>query len=189
VVGPQDYTDRFTYWPARAVRGGEMLAPGTPHDRIQFIDARDLARFAIDALERNLMGTFNLVAPPGKFTMGDLIVASVDSAKSLAHPTPPPSPTWVAGDFLEKNDPMFETDLPIWSPAHGDSAGFAETSAARALKAGLHITSIRDTVRDTLVWHLARPETERVQLKAGMPPAREQEVLAAWHTQAATRPG
>jgi hypothetical protein len=29
IVGPHDLSDRFTYWPARVARGGEVLAPGT----------------------------------------------------------------------------------------------------------------------------------------------------------------
>jgi 2'-hydroxyisoflavone reductase len=186
IVGPNDSTDRFTYWPARAARGGEMLAPGSAGDRIQFIDVRDLARFAIDALERNVTGTFNVVAPPGRFTMGSLISASIDSAVVLTHPSPPPTATWVAADYLESRDPSFPADVPIWSSGRGDSAGFAQTSAVRALKAGLSITPIETTVRDTLVWHLARPESERVTLKAGLAPAREQEILVAWHEAGAT---
>ncbi len=43
IVGPGDETDRFTYWPVRVDRGGAILAPGTPADPVQFIDARDLA--------------------------------------------------------------------------------------------------------------------------------------------------
>jgi 2'-hydroxyisoflavone reductase len=188
IVGPIDVTDRFTYWPARAARGGEMLAPGVPGDAIQFIDVRDLSHFAINALERNVMGTFNLVAPPGQFTMGKLVAASVESANSLVHPSPPPAPTWVPAEFLQQQDPTLDVDIPIWTPAHGDSAGFAQTSAARALKAGLLITPIDKTVRDTLVWHLARPEAERLQLKSGLSATREQEILAAWHT-AGKQPG
>jgi 2'-hydroxyisoflavone reductase len=44
IVGPGDESDRFTYWPVRVARGGEVLAPGDPKkDTVQFIDARDLA--------------------------------------------------------------------------------------------------------------------------------------------------
>ena len=51
IAGPGDVTDRFTYWPFRVSKGGEMLAPGTPADPFQFIDVRDLADF-IRALHR-----------------------------------------------------------------------------------------------------------------------------------------
>jgi 2'-hydroxyisoflavone reductase len=52
IVGPDDYTDRFTYWPVRIKRGGEVLAPGNPNANVQFIDVRDLASFALSLIER-----------------------------------------------------------------------------------------------------------------------------------------
>ncbi len=77
IVGPRDPTDRFTYWPARAARGGEMLAPDKPSDRVQFIDARDLAAFVLRLVERKTVGTFNATSPPGMFTIGDVVSASI----------------------------------------------------------------------------------------------------------------
>jgi 2'-hydroxyisoflavone reductase len=188
IVGPHDSTDRFTYWPARAARGGEMLAPGTPRDRIQIIDSRDLAAFALDALERRVYGTFNLVSPPGKFTMGDVVNESIRAAKSLAKPNPPPRAVWANAAFLEKQKVEGWSDMPVWIAAKGDDAAFADTSSARALNEGLKITPIRKTVYDTLQWHLQRPESERAKLKAGLDPAREQEVLAAWRTESGAKP-
>ncbi len=180
IVGPDDPTDRFTYWPARAARGGEMLVPGTAAQPIQFIDARDLARFTLDAIERDLTGTFNMVAPPGRFTMGDLLAASIVAAKSLVHPKPAPRAVWVNVDFLQRQKVELEGDFPIWEPPSGDTAGFAEVSAARASSAGLTITPIATTVRDTLAWYLRQPQSERTHLKAGLTPERERELLAAW---------
>jgi 2'-hydroxyisoflavone reductase len=188
IVGPHDSSDRFTYWPARAARGGEMLAPGTPRDRIQIIDARDLAAFALDALERHVYGTFNLVSPPGMFTMGDVVNESIRAAKSLAKPNPPPRAVWASAAFLEKQKVEGWSDMPVWIAAQGDDAAFADTSSARALKEGLKITPIRKTVYDTLAWHLQRPESERAKLKAGLDPTREQEVLAAWRTESGAKP-
>jgi 2'-hydroxyisoflavone reductase len=188
IVGPHDSTDRFTYWPARAARGGEMLAPGTPRDRIQIIDARDLAAFALDTLERHVYGTFNLVSPPGMFTMGDVVNESIRAAKSLVKPSPPPRAVWASAAFLEKQKVSGWSDMPVWLAASGDDAAFAETSSARALKEGLKITPMRKTVHDTLEWHLTRPEAERAKLKAGIDAAREQEVLAAWRTESTAKP-
>ena len=187
IVGPNDPTDRFTYWPARAARGGEMLVPGKPSDRIQFIDVRDVARFNIDALEQRVLGTFNLVSPPGRFTMGELINACIAAANDLVHPHPAPTAAWVPVKFFKAHDPSFPDDIPIWAPASGDTTAFAETSATRALRAGMHITSIERTVHDTLVWHLARPQSEQLQLKAGLSAAREQEILTAWHRSASAQ--
>jgi 2'-hydroxyisoflavone reductase len=188
IVGPGDYSDRFTYWPARASRGGEILAPDAAADPIQFVDVRDLARFTLSLLERDVVGTFNVVSAPGRFTMGDLVEASVSCANALAKPNAAPRPVWVPAEFMRQHNVSFATDMPIWSAPTGADAAFAKTSAARALAAGLTISAIKDTVCDTLAWHLARPDSERATLKAGIDPARERAVLAAWSAAGTPRP-
>src|SRR6185312_13096717 len=100
IVGPHDSTDRFTYWPARAAKGGEMLAPGDPKASYQIIDARDLARFCVDALENRVLGVYNVVSPANLFTMGDVIRESVAAANVLAEPAASPKPAWISVDFL-----------------------------------------------------------------------------------------
>ena len=180
IVGPQDNTDRFTYWPARAARGGDFLAPNRPADAIQFIDARDLASFALDAIEHGTYGTFNMVSPPGRFTIGDLVAQSVEVATQIAKPASAPHPIWVPADFLEAQKVEPWSDLPVWLPATGDTAGFAQTRTTRAEQAGLQIRSLHETVRDTLEWQLGRPADEQSKLKAGITPKREREVLVAW---------
>jgi 2'-hydroxyisoflavone reductase len=177
IVGPHDSTDRFTYWPARAARGGDMLAPGKPSDDIQVIDSRDLAAFALDAIEKKITGTFNLVSPPGLFTIGDVLNESIRAAKELAKPNPPPRAVWAPAAFLAAQKVEGWSDMPVWVDAKGDEAAFAGTSAARAIKAGLKITPMRKTCRDTLAWHLTRPAAERETLKSGIAPEREKEVL------------
>jgi len=188
IVGPGDNSDRFTYWPARAARGGEMLAPDAAGDPIQFVDVRDLARFTLDVLERNVVGTFNVASAPGRFTIGELIGASVSCANSLAKPSAPPRPVWVPAQFMRQHNVALATDMPIWSDPSGADAAFAKTSVARALAAGLTIRGITDTVCDTLAWHLQRPDSERATLTAGIDPARERAVLAAWGATATQPP-
>ena len=179
IVGPHDSTDRFTYWPARAARGGKMLAPGKPSDGIQIIDARDLAAFTIDALEKKTFGVFNLVSPPGMFTIGDVVNESIRAAQKLAKPSPAPQAVWAPASFLSERKIEGWSDMPVWVDAKGDEAAFAGTSAARAIKAGLKITSMRKTCEDTLAWHLKRPAAEQSKLKAGITAERETEALAA----------
>jgi 2'-hydroxyisoflavone reductase len=180
IVGPDDNTDRFTYWPARAARGGRFIAPGKPSDPLQWIDARDLAAFAIDTLERRVTGTFNAVSAPGRFTMGGLVDASVAAAQASVGPKDAPQPVWLPSEFLAAQQVQPWSDMPVWVPSEGDSAGFAATRMQRAAVAGLNIRALDDTVRDTLRWHLARPAAEQTTLKAGIAPTRETEVLAAW---------
>lgn len=180
IVGPRDPTDRFTYWPARAARGGEMVTPDKPSDRIQYIDARDLAAFVLRLVERNTVGTFNATSPPGMFTIGDVVSASITSANAMLKPSPPPSPVWLPTEFLEQQKVQPWSDMPVWVPASGEYAGFADASVTRALREGLSIRPVQPTVNDTLAWHLQRPAEERAKLGAGLSPEREKALLDAW---------
>ena len=180
IVGPDDNTDRFTYWPARAARGGEFIAPGAPKDPFQVIDARDLAAFTLDAVENNVTGTYNLVSDVNDFTFGEFTDACVASARKRAKPAQTPKATFIPADFLEANEVAPWTEMPAWLPAKGDEAAFAGTSNKAARAKGLKITPLKKTVDDTLAWHLTRPAEEREKLKAGIAPEKEATVLAAW---------
>jgi len=180
IVGPDDNTDRFTYWPARAARGGEFIAPGSPLDPFQVIDARDLAAFTIDAVENNVTGTYNLVSNVNDFKFGELTNACIAAAKRQAKPAEPPRATFVSAEFLEAQEVAPWSDMPVWLPAKGEEAAFAGTSNKAAVAHGLKITPLKKTVNDTLAWHLTRPAEEREKLKAGITPEKEAAVLAAW---------
>jgi len=186
IVGPDDNTDRFTWWPARAARGGEFIAPGAPQDPFQVIDARDLAAFTINAIERNFTGTYNLVSNVNGFRFGELTDASIASAMRRAKPADAPRATWLPADFLAAQEVAPWSEMPVWLPASGEEAAFAGTSNAAALARGLTITPIAKTVDDTLAWHLTRPAEEREKLKAGIEPEKETRVLAAWNARAAS---
>jgi 2'-hydroxyisoflavone reductase len=180
IVGPEDNTDRFTYWPARAARGGEFIAPVGPREGVQVIDARDLAAFALRCIEARTMGVFNLVSAPGQFTIGDVVTESVRAAGRLAKPAAAPRPSWLPLAFLDAQKIEGWSDLPVWSASRDGEAAFAATPVQRALAAGLSIRPMRSTVADTLAWHLARPEAQRNALKAGLSAEREAAALAAW---------
>jgi 2'-hydroxyisoflavone reductase len=176
IVGPLDSTDRFTYWPVRASKGGEMLAPGTPKDPVQIIDVRDLSAWMMKLVEARTTGCFNAVSPPGAFTMGDLVSASV-----RASPQAGTRVTWVSEDFLAAHWKRSELDLPPWSPKAGDSAGASLTSVRAAKRTGLRSRPIDETVRDTLSWFHTLPADRQSQLKAGLDAAKESDTLQAWH--------
>jgi 2'-hydroxyisoflavone reductase len=180
IVGPEDPSDRFTYWPVRVDRGGEVLAPGAPEDPIQLIDVRDLGAWLVRLVEDQTTGVFNATGPATPLTMGAMLAACKSAARSDA------TFTWVDPDFLEKHKVHPWSDMPAWVPNRGDTAGFAKVSNARALKAGLTFRPIAETARDTLAWFHTLPEARRSKLRAGITPEREAEVLAAWKARSKT---
>jgi 2'-hydroxyisoflavone reductase len=144
------------------------------------IDARDLAAFTLNAIENNFTGVYNLVSDVNEFKFGDLTGACISAARKQAKPADTPRATYLPVDFLEEQKVEPWSEMPVWLPARGDEAAFAGTSNKAARARGLRITPIRRTVADTLAWHLARPEEERVKLKSGIAPEKEAAVLAAW---------
>lgn len=173
IVGPNDRWDRFAYWLNRAARGGEILAPGDPQRKIQFIDVRDLAAWIISMVEAKETGTFNAAGPQEPISMGEFLETVGRVAASGA------AFTWVSDAFLEANQvtPMWE--MPFWIPQSDPSAaGTFTVSASKALRAGLTFRPVEQIVRETLNWDAQRPEHK---WRAGLKPEREQELLAAWH--------
>ena len=73
VLGPHEDVARLPWWLDRISRGGRVLAPGRPDRPLQLVDARDLAAFALHALERGLSGPYDVVSLPGHTTTGQLL--------------------------------------------------------------------------------------------------------------------
>ncbi|HVF18143.1 MAG TPA: SDR family oxidoreductase [Steroidobacteraceae bacterium] len=171
IVGPGDPTDRFTYWPVRTSKGGEMLAPGSASDPIQFIDVRDLAEFMRGCVEQRFNGSYNACNPPGAVTMGDLLEMSKKlSAANTKF-------VWAPTEFLEKNKALETGEIPIWAPPVGELAGATLISSARAVEKGMRFRTLETTVRDTLAWHAKRPAEQQQKLRAGFSAEREAQLL------------
>ena len=170
IVGPGDPTDRFTYWPVRIDKGGEVLAPGDGTDPVQFIDVRDLGEWIIRLVENATFGTFNGVGIGSPLSMAEMVygIRAVTSSHVDF--------TWVPIPFLRKNDVQSYSDMPIWIP--GDPFSFVDNSLAMA--SGLTFRPLAVTAADTLDWHKSRPAAEQAELRIGIKPDREQQVLAAW---------
>jgi 2'-hydroxyisoflavone reductase len=175
IAGPGDHTDRFTYWPFRVSKGGEMLAPGTPSDPFQYIDVRDLAEFIRVCVEKHVPGKYNLCGPQGAVTMGSLLEESKRITKANT------TFVWASPEFLETQEIIGEKAkgnfMPIWQAPKGDDAGLLLVSPARAVKKGLKFRSLETTIRETLAWQKQRPE-DKQQLKAGLTMEKEAELLA-----------
>jgi 2'-hydroxyisoflavone reductase len=174
IVGPRDETDRFTYWPVRIDRGGEVLVPGSPDDPVQFIDARDLAEWTIRMVESRETGIYNATGPAKPLGIGGMLDGIKSALKSDA------TFTWVTEDFLTRQKVEPWSDMPVWT---GKESGLARAKIDRALSKGLTFRPLAETARDTLAWFKSLPQDRQSKLHAGLTPEREAEVLAAWKKQ------
>lgn len=176
IVGPGDETDRFTYWPVRIERGGEVAAPGSPEDPTQIIDARDLAEWTIRMAEQRALGIYNATGPRSPMSMAEMLYgirAVLPGSHDIKF-------TWLPVDFLTEQKVRGWSDMPTWLPMRADNQGWGRVSIARALAKGLTFRSLADTTRDTLAWFHTLPAERQATTRAGLKPEREAEVLAAW---------
>ena len=172
VIGPWDYTQRFTYWVERLAEGGEVLAPGNPDDPIQVIDGRDMGVWIVGLLEDDVTGTFHAVSPAPPYTFG-LMLGDVAAAVAPESTTL----TWVDQQWLLDQGETGES-LPLWGA--GDpwiDANTADPSAARAT--GLAPRSLRDSAAQTLEHVRVNPWPSRAP--GALTREREAELLASWH--------
>jgi 2'-hydroxyisoflavone reductase len=172
IVGPGDGSDRFTYWPVRLARGGEVLAPGKPTDRSQFVDVRDLAEFMVHIAESGANGTFNVAGPKETLTFPEFLT------KARAAINTPTTLTWVDDyDFLTEQKLTFACP---WGLPRGDVLGMMAISPAKAIASGLKFRPIEVTVRDTLAWWNTLPADRQARNRFVLTAEREAEILAAW---------
>jgi 2'-hydroxyisoflavone reductase len=170
IVGPHDPTGRFTYWPHRLARGGEVLAPQPPERQVQFVDVRDLADWIVRMAEVRTAGAFNAVGPVPTMTMGGLLEAcrSVTGGESEI--------VWVDEAFLLEHEVGSWMELPLWLPeAEPDYARMMEADVSKATAVGLTFRPVADTIRATL-------DQAELTDAAGLAPEREAELLAAWRS-------
>jgi nucleoside-diphosphate-sugar epimerase len=166
IVGPDDPTDRFTYWPARIAEGGTVLAPGDPAVHTQVIDVRDLAEFTLNLTERGESGRWNAVGPAHPLEMGVLLALCKEVSVSDAY--------FVWADNKQLLDRGVEpwTDLPLWLGGDPDYEWMDRVDPAPAVAAGLRHRPLDEIVADTLAWHRAH---EGDPSRAGFKMSRERE--------------
>ncbi|TDC57952.1 reductase [Actinomadura sp. KC345] len=174
ILGPYENIGRLPWWLTRISRGGQVLAPGPRDAGVQYIDARDLAIWTLDAVEHGLGGPYDLVSPPGRTTMSELLEACIRTTGSGADLvwTPPQR-------ILEAGIEPW-TDLPIWLPPGEAYDMMHRASVAKAVSTGLRCRPVRETVTDTWKWLQSiggqapqRPDRPMV----GLAPGKEAEVL------------
>ncbi len=171
IVGPGDPTDRFTYWPVRIEKGGEVLAPGDGTDPVQFIDVRDLVEWIVRLVENEDYGIYNGVGLASLPSMAEMLYGI------RAVTTRPVKFTWVPIPFLRKHEVQPYTDMPIWLPDDPLSA----VDNSPAIASGLSFRPLAVTVADTLAWYKTLPAERQAELRIGIKPEQEKMVLQAWH--------
>jgi 2'-hydroxyisoflavone reductase len=175
IVGPHDYTDRFTYWVERVARGGEVLAPGRPDASLQFIDVRDLAAWMVRMVEGKETGIYNANCLPKTHTMESVLQECKVVGNSDA------SFTWVSDDFLLQEEVIPWSEVPLWMPDEATHLkGFMFINCDKAIAAGLSFRALTDTIKDTLTWQ--RMTGRRGVMKAGLDSEKEQRLLDKWQT-------
>jgi 2'-hydroxyisoflavone reductase len=163
IVGPHDPTGRFTYWPHRIARGGEVLVPGAPERPVQFIDVRDLGEWIVRSAAAGASGVFNATSPP--LPMRELLDACAGDATY----------THVDESWLVEREVGQWMELPLWiDTGNPDWRRFMETDVSKAVAAGLTCRPWAETARGAL--EHAEPVTG-----VGLSPEREAELLAEWH--------
>ncbi|MDX1688942.1 MAG: NAD-dependent epimerase/dehydratase family protein [Candidatus Promineifilaceae bacterium] len=171
VVGPHDPTDRFTYWPVRVARGGDVLAPSPRERRIQFIDGRDLATWTVHMIEEGKAGIYNATGPEGGLAMAQMLSACRRVAESDARFV------WVDEAFLLEHDVQPWVELPLWL-AGEEAVGFGSVNVEKAVADGLRFRPLEETAADTLQWASERPADH--EWRAGLSKEREEALLRAW---------
>jgi 2'-hydroxyisoflavone reductase len=163
IVGANDPTGRFTYWPHRVARGGRVMAPAPPEGQVQFIDASDLGSWLVDLSERQVGGVYN-ATHPGRSWRETLETCREVSGSDASF-------EWVSDELLNEHEVGEWMELPLWISDPG-AAAMHEVDVSRAVAAGLTFRPLDQTVRDTLE-HAATVEG------VGLTPEREAELLAA----------
>ncbi|HJS18077.1 MAG TPA: hypothetical protein VJ785_04990, partial [Anaerolineales bacterium] len=169
IVGPHDPTDRFTYWPMRVKRGGDMITPDRPTTPIQIIDVRDLSVFIVELIEQNASGIYNATGPDYELSLGAMLDACkhVSGSAAAFH--------WASVEFLKEHEVAPWSDMPVWIPDTEEDAGFSRVDVSKAIGAGLRFRPLEETIRDTIAWAETRPADHT--WRAGLNPDKERILL------------
>ncbi len=176
MMGPGDGTDRFTYWPIRLSRGGEVLVPGGSADPVQYLDARDVSEWTVRLIENRTVGTFNGVGPASETGMHAFVYGAHAAFSSAA------SFVMIQDyDFLTEHRVRFAVP---WITPVGNNRGSARVSNAAAVASGLTFRPLAESTRDIFEWWDSGAVTEerRANLESGPRSlmARKPAIIAAW---------
>lgn len=171
IVGPLDPTNRFSYWPIRIKKGGEILAPGSPAQLLQFIDVRDLAKWVVTMIEKQAIGVYNATGPANPMSFVELLreCQSISNCESTF--------TWVSEDFLIEQEIQDWVELPLWLSYKRNMPGFLNVSIEKAIQAGLTLRPVSETIKAIL--NLREDKNDKDQI--GINSEKERIILNKWN--------
>lgn len=175
IVGAFDRTDRFGYWVMRVSKGGQVLAPGTPENPVQLIDARDLSEWIIKMIENGENGIYNATGKPFELTFGKMLGEMKNVSGSDAEFV------WASEEFLKEENVAPWSEMPFYlSESDDEIKNFLTMNVDKALSKGLSFRPLSDTIREAFDWR----KTVDEKLKAGISADREKELLQKWREKA-----
>jgi len=143
ILGPYELVGRLPFWLNRIARGDRVPAPGPYGRPLQYVDARDIARWVLDWQPA---GAFNTVSRSGHTDIGSLLDACRDVTGSDAELV------WLAPELIETAGVAPWTELPIWVPPTGEMSGLHDCNVEAAYATGLVCRPMSETVADTWDW-------------------------------------
>lgn len=170
ILGPGEYTGRMLSLFEHAQRNAAWLLP--PRDtKIQPVDVRDVAKFVLDRIAEKQAGVYNLTAPLGHASYGDLIDACLEASGGTA------TPVYASDAWLVEQGVRQWTEIPLWRM----NLGTWQVNGSRAAAAGFACRSLRETVLDTWAGYQEQPPVYHPrQDEHGMDPAREEHLVRLW---------
>ncbi len=146
IKGWRDPALDLAYWCLKLTRYDQVIAPGSGMDPIQFVDVKDVGRFAINCSSDKRTGTFNCIGPVENSLNWNTFLAIVkDHFKTTTELI------WANEEFLAKNKVASFTDLPLWAPL-SEEKGFMQISNTKMKKTNFSLTPISNTLDDCLHW-------------------------------------
>jgi len=170
IIGPRDPTNRFSYWPKRVQKGGEILAPGSPDQLLQFIDVRDLAKWIVAMVETQSVGIYNVTGPAQPINFEQFLRECQKVSDS--HSTL----TWIDEEFLNDHQIQDWVELPLWLSSKRNMPGFQNVSIEKALQSGLTFRPLAETIQIILDQDNATID----QKQSSLDPEKERALLNMW---------
>lgn len=168
IVGPDDPSDRFTYWVVRANQKGNFTIPGSANAPMQFIDVRDLSNWIIQMIEEKATGIFNTNGLGAPLTFGEFMKKAVTTLGKGAEAV------WLPEDFIMQQEEFDFNDYPLWVPDTKEYYSAHRFSSAKAMAHGLKFRPIEETIVDTANWFTQR---ENQEMRCGINEEKEKTFL------------